>query len=44
MEKTISDFSFELFFWQLLGLIVVIVIIYFLIKLYKKIIKYVDKN
>jgi large-conductance mechanosensitive channel len=44
MEKTINDFSFGLFLWQIFGLLFLVAILYFTIKLYKKITKYLDKN
>ncbi len=44
MEKTISDFSISLLLWQILVFILLLIIIYYLIKLYKKASRYFDKN
>jgi large-conductance mechanosensitive channel len=44
MEKMTNDFSLGLFLWQITVFIILIVIIYFLIKLYRKLIKYLDRN
>jgi len=44
MEKTINDFSFGLLLWQVFTVCFLVVILYFAIKLYKKIIKYLEKN
>jgi hypothetical protein len=44
MEKIIYDVSFGLFFWQMVMLILAIAILYYMVKLYKKVTKYLDKN
>lgn len=44
MEKIIKDFSIGLFLWQVLLFVVIIVVIYFMVKLYKKIILYLDNK
>lgn len=44
MEKIIKDFSIGLFLWQVLLFVVIIVVIYFMVKLYKKIIVYLDNK
>lgn len=44
MEKIIKDVSFGLFFWQMVMLILAIAILYYMVKLYKKVTKYLDKN
>ena len=42
MEKAINDFSLSLFLWQTLVIVLGIIIIYYLIKLYKKISNHYD--
>ena len=37
MEKMINDFSFSLFLWQTFVLVLLVAIVYFLVKLYKKV-------
>lgn len=44
MEKSISNFSLGLFLWQILIFLIIIVILYFVLKLYRKITKFLDKN
>lgn len=44
MVKIINDVSFGLFFWQMVMLILAIAILYYMVKLYKKVTKYLDKN
>lgn len=44
MEKTINDFSIGLVLWQLFIILLIIAVVYFVIKLYKKITKHIDKN
>lgn len=44
MEKIINDVSFGLFFWQMVMLILVIATLYYIVKLYKKVTKYLNKN
>ncbi len=44
MEKTVNDFSLSLFLWQILVIILLAVIIFYIVKLYKKIVKYLDNN
>ena len=36
MEKTVNDYSISLFLWQIFVFVLLIAIIYFLVKLYKK--------
>lgn len=44
MEKIINDFSIGLFISQTFVFVVLIVVVYYLIKLYKKVTKYIDGN
>jgi F0F1-type ATP synthase membrane subunit b/b' len=44
MEKIIDNMSFGIFFTQTIMFILLFIIIYYLIKLYKKVIKYLDKH
>lgn len=44
MEKIINHFSIGLFLWQTFVLVLLVVVAYYLIKLYKKVNKYLDKN
>mgnify|MGYP006956297300 CR=1 FL=1 len=44
MEKTINDFSFGLLLWQIVIVFCLVAIFYFTVKLYRKIVKYLDKN
>ncbi|OAZ04807.1 hypothetical protein FLB_06550 [Flavobacterium succinicans] len=44
MEKTINDLSIGLFLWQLFVLVLLITIVYFVVKLYKKVVKYLDNK
>jgi hypothetical protein len=42
MGTTIDDFSLGLFVWQMLALIAVVLVFFLLLKIYKKISKYLD--
>jgi F0F1-type ATP synthase membrane subunit b/b' len=42
MEKTINDFSIGLFIWQILALVSVILVFFLLLKIYRKISKFLD--
>lgn len=42
MVKTIDHFSLGLFIWQLLALIAVVLVFLLLLKIYKKVSKYLD--
>ncbi len=44
MEKTINDLSIGLFLWQLFVLVLLITIVYFVVKLYKKVVKHLDNK
>jgi large-conductance mechanosensitive channel len=44
MEKTLDAFSFGIFLWQTLNIIILIVIVIAIVKLYKKLMKYLDKK
>jgi hypothetical protein len=44
MENIVNDFSISLFLWQLFVLVLLITIVYFVIKLYKKVVKYLDNK
>jgi hypothetical protein len=44
MEKIFNEFSFGLFLWQTLMFIVLIVIVIAIVKLYEKLIKYLDRK
>jgi large-conductance mechanosensitive channel len=44
MEKVSNDFTLGLFLWQSFVFILILVVAYFLIKLYNKVNKYLDKN
>ncbi len=44
MEKIVNDFSIGLFLWQLFVLVLLITIVYFVVKLYKKVVKYLDNK
>ena len=44
MEKIINDFSIGLFLWQTILLILLILIIYCMIKLYSKVVKYMENK
>jgi len=44
MEKTINDFSIGLFLWQILLLVLLIAIVYFIVKFGKVFYKYLKKN
>jgi F0F1-type ATP synthase membrane subunit b/b' len=44
MKKTLDNFSFGLFLWQTLMFIVLIVIVIAIVKLYKKLMKYLDRK
>lgn len=44
MKKTLDNFSFGLFLWQILMFIVLIVIVIAIVKLYKKLMKYLDRK
>ncbi|MEQ6124913.1 hypothetical protein AAON49_11960 [Pseudotenacibaculum sp. MALMAid0570] len=42
MGQTIDNFSLGLFIWQILALVAVILVFFLLLKIYKKISKYLD--
>lgn len=42
METTISDFSWGLFIWQIFSLVAVVLVFFLLLRIYKKISKYLD--
>lgn len=42
MVKSIDNFSLGLFIWQLLALIAVVLVFLLLLKIYKKVSKYLD--
>lgn len=42
MEKTLNDFSIGLMIWQILALISVILVFFLLLKIYRKLSKYLD--
>ena len=42
MEILINDFSYGLFLWQAFMLVVLIVGLYFMVKLYRKVMRYLD--
>ena len=44
MEKMINDFSFGLFLWQTFVLVLLVAILYFIVKLYKKVMLYLESN
>ncbi len=44
MEKILEEFSLSLFIWQTVMFILLIIIIYYLRKLYIKLINYLNKN
>lgn len=44
METTINSFSFGLLTWQILTVLILIIMIYYLLKLYKKLMSFLDKN
>lgn len=44
MKKMISEIDFGLLIWQLIMIVVIIVIVFSLLKLYKKLIKYLERN
>jgi FlaA1/EpsC-like NDP-sugar epimerase len=44
MEKLITDFSLSLFLWQTFVLVLICAIIYFTVKLYKKVMRYLEYN
>ena len=44
MKKIFEEFSFGLFISQTFVLLLLILVIYYLIKVYKKLTKYLDKN
>lgn len=44
MEKTLENFSSSLFIWQIIMLVLLIAAVYFIIKLYSKLMKYLDRN
>ena len=44
MEKIINDFSLGLFIWQTAVFVLLIIVIYLLVKLYKKLNNYLDRN
>lgn len=42
MEETISDFSWGLFIWQIFALVAVVLVFFLLLRIYRKISKYLD--
>lgn len=42
MDKTINDFSTSLLLWQIVVAVVIAVMIYYIVKLYKKVDKYLS--
>jgi len=44
MEKIVSEFSLGLFLMQTLMFVLLIIVVYFIIKLYKKLTKYLDRK
>ena len=42
MEKTINEFSIGLFIWQIFALVAVILVFFLLLKIYRKISKFLD--
>ena len=42
MEKLVDDFSWGLFIWQILALVAVILVFFLLLKIYRKLSKYLD--
>jgi|LakMenEpi03Aug12_release.lakeMendotaPanAssembly.Ray.scaffolds.fasta_scaffold698679_2 large-conductance mechanosensitive channel len=44
MEKTLDAFSIGIFLWQILNIIILIVIVIAIVKLYKKLMKYLDRK
>lgn len=44
MEKTLENFSLSLFIWQIIMLVLLIAAVYFIVKLYSKLMKYLDRN
>ncbi|SHG65750.1 hypothetical protein SAMN05443549_105254 [Flavobacterium fluvii] len=44
MEKLINDFSISLFLWQTFLFVSLIVVVYFIVKLYKKVMRYLDNK
>jgi len=44
MEKLINDFSVSLFLWQIFLFVLLIVAVYFIVKLYKKVMRHLDNK
>jgi hypothetical protein len=44
MEKILDNFSIGLFFLQTLMFLVLIIVVFAIVKLYKKLMKYLDKK
>jgi hypothetical protein len=44
MEDLLENFSIGIFLWQILNIIILIVIVVAIIKLYKKLMKYLDRK
>lgn len=44
MEKSVEHLSFGLIFWQILLIVLIIAAVYFIVKLYKKTMKYLDRK
>lgn len=44
MEKIVENFSFGLFFFQTLLFVLLLAILYFIVKLYKRTMKYLDRK
>jgi hypothetical protein len=42
MEKTINDFSIGLMIWQILALVSVVLVFFLLLRIYRKLSKYLD--
>ncbi len=40
----VNDFSIGLFLWQIFYLLILIIVLYFIIKLYRKLMKYLDRK
>jgi F0F1-type ATP synthase membrane subunit b/b' len=44
MEKIVNDYSIELIIWQIFLVILLLIIVYFLVKLYKKFNNFLDRD
>ncbi len=44
MEKILNDLDFGLLIWQLMMITVFVIVVFSLIKLYKKLINYLDRK